>query len=364
VFRGGSWLDSATYCRVAYRNSYNPSDSYYGLGFRLARSIETPVVADPVISPAGGSFEEAQTVSITSETTDANIYYTLDGSAPTEGSTLYTEAFELAETSTVKAIAYKDGWDDSAIVTVEYVINIPVLAPEGFVLVESGTFNNGTADVTISNFYMGKYEVTQAEYEAVMNTNPSNFSGSDKPVEKVTWYNAVEYCNARSIQEGLTPCYDTSDWSCDISANGYRLPTEMEWMFAAKGGNEELATGYNQYAGTNVEGDLTNYAWYSSNNGSYGTALYGSKEVGTKLPNQLGLYDMSGNVWEWCNDWYGSYSSNAQTDPVGPNSGSGRVIRGGGWNYSATYCRVAFRYNYNPSNSRNLIGFRVARSSN
>jgi formylglycine-generating enzyme required for sulfatase activity len=230
------------------------------------------------------------------------------------------------------------------------------------VRIEGGTFNNGTADVEISDFYMGKYEVTQAEYEAVMNNNPSYFSGDNNPVEQVTWNNAVQYCNTRSLQEGLIPCYDTTDWSCDFTANGYRLPTEMEWMYAAKGGNEEPATGYNQYAGTNDVNQLTNYAWYIANNGSYDTELYGTKEVGTKLPNQIGLYDMSGNVWEWCNDWYGDYSSLPQIDPLGPTLGTNRVSRGGDWSTDYYSCQVAFRVSANPTYNSSVSGFRLARS--
>lgn len=231
--------------------------------------------------------------------------------------------------------------------------------PQAFVLVEGGTFNNGTADVTLSDFYMCKYEVTQGEYEAVIGSNPAHDYGvgNNYPVYYVTWYNAVEYCNARSLQEGLTPCYDTSDWSCDFTANGYRLPTEMEWMYAAKGGNQEPASGYNQYAGTDVESELTNYAWYSSNAGNQTHA------VGTKLPNQLGLYDMSGNVYEWCNDWYGSYSSSSQTNPTGPSSGSYRILRGGSWGNSASGCCVASRYSINPTYSSYNLGFRIIRAN-
>ena len=234
---------------------------------------------------------------------------------------------------------------------------------ENFVYVPGGTFTmgrttgSGNADelpihqVTLSSFAIYKYEVTQAEYQAVMGTNPSYFTGSNYPVERVTWYNAVEYCNARSTQEGLTPCYNTSSWSCDFNANGYRLPTEAEWEYASRGAT--INPDY-LYSGSD---NIDNVAWYSSNSNST------THPVGTKAPNSLGIYDMSGNVCEWCNDWYGSYSSGAQTDPVGPASGSHRVNRGGGWSSSATYCRVSDRYDYYPTDSRSDLGFRVARSS-
>ncbi len=236
--------------------------------------------------------------------------------------------------------------------------------PDNFVLVPAGTFTMGrttgtgdsdevpTHQVSLSSFYIGKYEVTQAEYQAVMGTNPSYFSGLDKPVEQVSWYDAVEYCNARSIQEGLTPCYNTSTWECDYSANGYRLPTEAEWEYAARGGT------YNPdylYAGSD---DINSVAWYYDNSSST------THNVGTKAPNGLGIYDMSGNVYEWCNDWYGSYSSNAQTNPVGPASGYRRVYRGGSWYGFANFCRVAYRNYYYPSNCYNYLGFRLARRLN
>lgn len=238
------------------------------------------------------------------------------------------------------------------------------IAPENFVLVPSGTFTMGrtsgegnsnelpTHQVTLSTFVIGKYEVTQAQYLAVMGTNPSYFTASDKPVERVTWFNAVAYCNALSIQEGLTPCYNTSNWSCDISANGYRLPTEAEWEHAARGARNNPDY---LYAGSN---DLAGVAWHSSNSGNT------THSVGTKAPNSIGIYDMSGNVWEWCNDWYGSYSSGSQTDPLGPTSGSCRVYRGGSWFSNATYCRLAYRIINYPTFSYYNIGFRLARSSN
>ena len=243
--------------------------------------------------------------------------------------------------------------------------------PENFVLVEGGTFHNGTSDVTISSFYIGKYELTQAEYQAVMGNNPSHFPNvTNGPVERVSWFNAIEYCNRRSMQEELAPCYsylnfgtNPDDWpfgwntssdnhtnvACSWTANGYRLPTEMEWMFAAKGGNQ--SQGYT-YSGSNTVGDV---AWYYSNSGST------THTVGTKDPNELGLYDMSGNVWEWVWDIYGSYPGGAQTDPHGPDSGSYRVFRGGSWNLVAHLCTVSFRYGDFATFADVGVGFRVCR---
>ncbi len=245
--------------------------------------------------------------------------------------------------------------------------------PENFVFVQGGTFNNGTSNVTISSFYIDKYELTQAEYQAVMGSNPSYFgSNPNRPVEVVSWFNAIEYSNRRSIQEGLTPCYSYStfgtnpdNWpsgwntnynnhtnvSCNWTANGYRLPTEMEWMFAAKGGNQ--SQGYT-YSGSNTIG---NVAWYSSNSSNR------TWDVGLKDPNELGTFDMSGNVWEWVWDIYGSYPGGAQTDPHGATSGSDRVRRGGGWNGSAGNCSVSFRAYINATFSGSNLGFRLCRVS-
>jgi formylglycine-generating enzyme required for sulfatase activity len=255
----------------------------------------------------------------------------------------------------------------------------PDTQPAGFITVEGGTFNNGTSDVTVSTFYLEKTEITQGEYLAVMGTNPSNFTGTDRlklPVEKTTWFNAIEYCNRRSMQENLTPCYSykvgtteygtnpgnwPSGWSgtagnhtnfsCDWTANGYRLPTEMEWMFAARGGN---STHNYTYSGSPTIGDV---AWYYDNAGST------THPVATKNANELQLFDMSGNVWEWCWDIYGAYPSGAQTDPHGPSSGTSRVRRGGSWNGDASYCTVS-RRGYNGATVSNVyIGFRVCRIS-
>jgi sulfatase modifying factor 1 len=248
--------------------------------------------------------------------------------------------------------------------------------PENFVFVEGGTFNNGTSDVTISSFYIDKYELTQAGYQVVMGVNPSGFTGvTNGPVEQVSWFNAIEYCNRRSMQEGLAPCYSYStygtnpdNWpwgwntneanhtnvSCNWEVNGYRLPTEMEWMFAARGGNQ---THNYTYSGSN---DLNIVGWYWDNWGAY---EYSTHTVGALAPNELGLYDMSGNVYEWTWDIYGNYPSGAQTDPYGATSGSSRVIRGGSWDSNANGCTVSYRTSSGASSTYNIIGFRVIRVS-
>jgi len=237
----------------------------------------------------------------------------------------------------------------------------PVL--RSFVFVKGGTFqmgsNVGRIDekpvhtITISDYYIGKYEVTQKEWKEVMGNNPSYFKGDNLPVEKVSWYDAVEFCNKKSKKEGLTPCYSGSgkNTKCSFSANGYRLPTEAEWEYAARGGNK--SKGY-KYSGSNNVDDVAWYFAHSSNQ---------THSVGTKKPNKLGIYDMSGNIWEWCNDWYGSYRSNSQTNPRGYSSGSFRVDRGGSWRYRAECCCVAYRDYHIPGYVSDRLGFRLLRSS-
>jgi formylglycine-generating enzyme required for sulfatase activity len=206
---------------------------------------------------------------------------------------------------------------------------------------------------------MGKYEVTQKEYQAVMGTNPSNFKGDNLPVESVNWFDAVNYCNARSRKEGLTPAYTVSgeNVTWNRGANGYRLPTEAEWEYACRAGTSTPFS-----TGSNITTSQANYDGnYPYNNNSNGPYREKTTNVGSFSPNAWGLYDMHGNVWEWCWDWYGDYSAGAQTDPSGAAPGSYRVLRGGSWNFIAQYLRSAYRGLNSPSYRYNSYGFRVVR---
>ena len=240
-------------------------------------------------------------------------------------------------------------------------------------LVQGGTFTMGSTSgysdelplhqVTVSSFYIAKTEVTQGQWKAVMGSNPSYFTsvGDNGPVEQVTWYSCISYCNKLSIKEGKTPVYSIggntspSSWTSgtivfDTTAKGYRLPTEAEWEYAAKGGNQ---THNYTYSGSN---NVDSVAWYWDN---WGTTANSTHTVGAKASNELGLYDMSGNVYEWCWDWYGAYSSTAQTNPTGASSGSYRLLRGGSWLHFQFFCRVSSRNNNYPDSNYINIGFRV-----
>ncbi|MCF7858227.1 MAG: SUMF1/EgtB/PvdO family nonheme iron enzyme [Candidatus Cloacimonetes bacterium] len=271
---------------------------------------------------------------------------TYELTAKADGYKTHTESFRLqADATATKQITLEKGSD----------------VPDNMIFVNGGTFQMGSNEendekpihsVTVSDFYIGKYEVTQKEWKAVMGSNPSNWKGDNLPVETVSWYDAVEFCNKKSEKEGLQKCYSGSgkNITCDFSKNGYRLPTEVEWEYAARGGNK--SKGY-KYSGSNNIGDV---AWYNSNSGSK------THQVGTKQANELGIYDMSGNVWEWCWDWYGNYSSNSQTNPKGADSGSYRILRGGSWTGSGSGCRVANRVHSGPGDGYSYRGFRFLRT--
>ena len=211
-------------------------------------------------------------------------------------------------------------------------------------------------------FYISKYEITQQQYKAVMGNNPSEFKGDNLPVEQVSWYDALNFCNALSQSEGLTPCYTINGTkvTSDFEANGYRLPTEAEWEYAAKAGTKtDFYSGKLTYSGNSpIDPNLDKIAWYSANSSNT------THPVGQKAPNAFGLYDMSGNVWEWCKDWYGQdyYKTSPATNPKGPTNGGNRVLRGGSWYGKATYCRVARRFDSTPSYRNRYYGFRVVLS--
>jgi len=265
-------------------------------------------------------------------------------------------------------------------------ISYTEMAEKNMVFVPGGSFEMGDDEgwdnarpvhtVILSDFYIGKYTVTQEQYQAVMGNNPSYFTSSPatgevqskRPVECVSWYDTLVFCNKLSIMAGLSPAYRISgstnpndwgiipNWDYNIAwdaveivagSNGYRLPTEAQWEYACRAGT---TTAYN--TGDTIS---DNTGWYNSNSGDK------THEVGKKSANAWGLHDMHGNVWEWCWDWYGSYSSGAQTNPVGADSGYYRVLRGGSWNYSAGYTRSSCRDYNSPENNDYGIGFRLVR---
>ncbi|NLK49939.1 MAG: SUMF1/EgtB/PvdO family nonheme iron enzyme [Candidatus Cloacimonetes bacterium] len=371
----------ATLQAKAYKTGLAPS-----LISNAAYSItDTWIVAIPTFSPPGGTYTTSLNVTIGCATSGATIRYTTNGQEPTAASSLYSAPIAISHNTTLKAKAFKTNWMPSSTGSADYTINITT--PGQMVYVQGGTYTMGDTHgfdgqyapphtITVDSFSIGKYLVMQSEFEAIMGSNPSQGHGigDSNPVYSVSWFKAIKYCNLRSMDEGLTPVYTIAGttnplyWGeeptindpvwcaaiCDWDANGYRLPTEAEWEYAARGGTDTYDF---LYSGSD---DLDAVSWHSGNSG--GT----THVVGSKLPNGLGIYDMSGNLFEWCWDWLDSYYYNYSPthNPRGPASGEYRIGRGGSWHYEDYYHRVACRMSHRPGNIYPDYGFRVCRSAN
>ncbi len=366
--------DSATLKAKAYKAGLTDSETVsadYVIG-----------VATPTFSPAGGTYYEAQSVSISCATPGATIRYTTNNSEPTSSSPIYTDAITVSQTTTIKARAYKNGLIDSDIAGATYRI---WQIGGDMTYVPGGTFTMGRTrghgdydelpshSVSIVHFVISKYPVTQDEFEYIMGYNPGHdFPNFDSPVCGVTWYEALIYCNLRSINDGFTPVYsingstnpyqwgevpETFDeaWDnvrCDWHNDGYRLPTEAEWEYVARG-----ATNNPDYLYSGSD-NIDEVAWYADNSNET------PKPVGLKAPNRQYIYDMSGNAAEWCWDWYDPvyYDSSPQISPKGPADGEERVARGGSYASLSDQCRVSHRGRGLPFDKNTCFGFRVCQS--
>ncbi|MCL1827641.1 MAG: SUMF1/EgtB/PvdO family nonheme iron enzyme [Candidatus Cloacimonetes bacterium] len=417
-------------------------------------------VPKPTFHPGSAHFTAAFSMQILCEMSEASIFYTTDGSLPSNQSTFYIAPIQINDVTTVKAIAYRPGYRASEVATANYsfdkVATPEISLPEGvyystqevsiycstpgariyyttnqgepiehdallyeepFVLPgsqcdvrygkgkafrEDGLPSQTTAhryefrtaamvavtggsfsvyphyNVSLTSFQISNYPVSQEEWASVMQGNPngiavfpSHFAEQGKhPVESVSWYEAMLYCNRRSAQEGLDLVYsiagvsDPNTWGnvpwwtgsvwddvvMDMSKNGYRLPTEMEWYYAAKGGNQSLQY---VYSGSFYADEV---AWFSEN------ADFSTHIVGEKKANELGLYDMSGNVFEWCWDWHEpDFPNGTVYDPTGPMTGDFRIQKGGSWEHDEDRCEIVFRGRANPHYRYRTNGFRVVR---
>ena len=328
VRRGGSWSDFARDCRSAFRFGYRPDSRNFLLGFRVALvPAESAALPSDTMPPP-----KPEPETNTSPSTPPDPMIDLFKPEILGGSI-------VPETNTSPSTP-----PDAALETPEHTNSIGMqfkLIPAGeFLMGSPGDAPDKSADeipqhrVRITKpFYLGINEVTQEQYEEVMDKNPSKFKGSSLPVETVSWEDATQFCKKLSELDGK---------------NNYRLPTEAEWEYACRAGT---TTRYS--CGDELDSDC---AWFSGNSGNQ------THPVGEKRPNAWGFYDMHGNVLEWCSDWYDSdyYGSSPSADPTGPSTGSNRVIRGGSWDLNAGLCRSANRNGRRPDRRYDSLGFRVA----
>jgi sulfatase modifying factor 1 len=423
VLRGGWWNSSARGVRMANRFYADPTGSGNGLGFRSvlppSDTVDTTGPSLTISSPADGSSVTNSSVTVSGTASDAgrgssgiasatvNALRANNDTATGDGTANWSRAVTLSPGANAITVVATDGANNTTTSSITVTYNPP--SPADMALIPAGSFtmgncmdpNEGFSDelplhtVYVSAFYMDKYEVTKALWDDVKVWNGGNgYSyenvGSGKatthPVQTVNWRDCVKWCNARSEKEGLTPCYYNEAALTTIyktgtgtpypkwNVNGYRLPTEAEWEKAARGG----ASGHRfpWVDADTISWSRANYYAYPLSAGGYaydvnptpgfhptfavGGYLYTSP-VGYFAANGYGLYDMAGNVWEWCWDWYGAYSSGSQTDPRGPASGSYRVLRGGGWNLNADGARCANRSVSSPAVAGSSIGLRCVR---
>jgi len=256
---------------------------------------------------------------------------------------------------------------------------------DNLILIRGGSFKMGSPEsekqrgedeilheVTLSDFYISPYEVTQEEYESIMNENPSELQNDKFPVESITWYEAIEYCNKLSEKENLTPVYkiDGENVTWDRSANGYRLPTEAEWEYIARAGTDtpfntetSISPEESNYYGHYPYGIEENYFSQGKLETKPGEYRQTTVEVDNFKPNKWGIYNAHGNVREWVYDYYGEYSKDNNENPTGPTSGTLKVVRGGGWNDYAKHMRSAYRTSSVPTQGFSNTGFRIARNA-
>lgn len=345
------------------------------------KSTQLSQVTKPTFSLPSGVYTEAGTITVSCLTPESVIYYTLDGSEPNHTSFQYQNPIVYNKTTLLKVRAYKDEMEPSEVALVRLTMNVTSL---NLTPVPGGTFTMGrtvgeghadelpTHQVSLNSFRIETHETLYREWQCIMGDSPY-VTNLDAPMYSINWYETLVYCNLRSYAENLTPCYTIKgkthpdEWghvptyfdaawdavTCNWDANGYRLPTEAEWEYAARGAanNPDYI-----YAGSD---SLYEVGWFYDNSESFHCS-------GCLAPNGLGLYDMSGNVWEWCWDRMDSnyYNTSPANNPKGPNSGIWRVFRGGSFRSAAINCRVAER-DYNvPYYKSNCIGLRLVRKSN
>ena len=345
----------------------------------------TGTVARPSFSLPEGTYSKVQKVALSVATQGAEIRYTLDATTPDQTSPLYKDSIAIVAATTIKAIALKSDWETSPVASAKYALQDGFgmkLIPAGSFLMGSPSTEIGRAEneirhsAQVSAFWMDTTHVTQGQYAALMGVNPSSSTGcgSDCPVETVTWFDAVLYCNARSKRDGFDTIYsyDGRKGTYGMATTalegivlrrglqkpGYRLPTEAEWEYAARG-TAARAGSYPAYSWGTASDPTTigANAWYSAN------SLGKPHPVATKKPNDYGLYDMAGNVWHWVGDWHGTYPATLSVDYEGPATGSFKVRRGGSWDNPESFLRSAYRGGTNPDGRSTTYGFRCVRSS-